>query len=93
MKVKVYSTPTCPYCVTAKDFLKEKGIEFEDLDVSQDETARNEMIEKSGQMGVPVISVGEDEHATIIVGFDRPKLEAALKVPLNMPKENKEEAA
>ena len=79
-KVKVYSTPTCPYCVTAKDFLKEKGIEFEDLDVSTNETARNEMIEKSGQMGVPVISVGEDEHATIIVGFDQPKLEAALNI-------------
>ena len=91
IKVKVYSTPTCPYCVTAKEFLKEKGVEFEDLDVSQDETARNEMIEKSGQMGVPVISIGEDEHATIIVGFDKLKLEAALKVPLDMP--NKEEKA
>ncbi len=77
-KIKVYSTPTCPYCVTVKDFLKEKGIAYDDLDVSQNEQARNDMVEKSGQMGVPVIII-ETEPPVIIVGFDETKLENALK--------------
>lgn len=64
-KVIVYSTPTCPYCVYAKDFFKEKGVQFEDVDVSTDRTRAMEMIEKSGQMGVPVIDIG----GKIIVGF------------------------
>ena len=51
--VKVYSTPTCPYCHMVKDFLKEKGVEFEDIDVASDQAAAKEMIGKSGQMGVP----------------------------------------
>ena len=73
-KVKVYSTPTCPYCVQLKGFLKEKNIEFEDINVAEDQEAAKEMIEKSGQMGVPV----SDINGTIIVGFDRPKIEEAL---------------
>jgi glutaredoxin 3 len=64
-KVIVYSTPTCPYCVYAKNFFKEKGVEFEDVDVSRDRTKAMEMVEKSGQMGVPVIDIG----GNIIVGF------------------------
>ena len=72
--VKVYSTPTCPWCVKAKDFLKKKGIPYEDLDVSKDAKARNEMIEKSGQLGVPVLDV----KGTIIVGFDPKSIEAYL---------------
>ena len=75
MEVKVYSTPTCPWCVRAKDWLKEKGIEFEDIDVSQDHEAGKEMVEKSGQMGVPVIMIDE----TIIVGFDKEAIEKALE--------------
>ena len=53
--ITIYSTPTCHFCQMAKEFLKEKGIEYTDYDVSTDMEKRKEMIEKSGQMGVPVI--------------------------------------
>ena len=56
-KVIVYSTPSCPYCTMVKDFLKENNIEFETYDVSQDQEKGKEMIEKSGQTGVPVIDI------------------------------------
>jgi glutaredoxin 3 len=75
-KVIVYSTQTCPWCHKAKDFLKEKKIKFEDKDVSADEKARNEMVEKSGQMGVPVLDI----DGTIIVGFDQEGIKKALKI-------------
>ena len=74
--VKVYSTPTCPYCKMAKEFLKENKVKFEDIDVSRDQKKANEMIEKSGQMGVPVIEIGD----TIIVGYDRDSIKKALKL-------------
>ena len=73
-KVKIYSTPTCPFCMKAKEFFKENNIEFENIDVAGNQEAANEMIEKSGQMGVPVIDIG----GTIIVGFDQPKVKTAL---------------
>lgn len=73
-KVKIYSTPTCPWCTKAKAFLSEKGAEFEDLDVSSNEEARNEMIEKSGQMAVPVLDI----NGKIIVGFDQKAISEAL---------------
>ena len=73
-KVKVYSTPTCPYCKMAKEFLKEKGVEFEDVDVSTDQEAAKEMVEKSGHMGVPQIEI----NGKIIIGFDREALEKEL---------------
>ncbi|MDA1196899.1 MAG: glutaredoxin family protein [Nanoarchaeota archaeon] len=73
-KVKVYSTPSCPWCVKAKEYLKEKNVEYEDIDVAEDEKARNAMIEKSGQMSVPVLDV----HGTIIVGFDQDAIDKAL---------------
>lgn len=75
-KVTVYSTPTCPYCHKAKDFLKENNISFKDIDVSQDHDAAQDMIEKSGQMGVPVLDIG----GTIIVGFDKEAIKKALKL-------------
>jgi len=74
--IKVYSTPTCPYCVTLKKFLKEKAIEFVDVDVSQDEKELNEMISKSGQMGVPVVDI----NGEIVVGFDRDRICQLLKI-------------
>lgn len=74
--IKIYSTPTCPYCVTLKNFLKEKGIEFADIDVSQDEKELKEMIDKSGQMGVPVADI----NGQIVVGFDRDKICKLLKI-------------
>jgi glutaredoxin-like YruB-family protein len=73
-EVKVYSTKTCPWCIKVKEFLKEKKIEFEDIDVAADQKAANEMIEKSGQMGVPVIEI----NGKIIVGFDQEEIEKAL---------------
>jgi glutaredoxin-like YruB-family protein len=72
--VKVYSTPTCPYCVRAKQFLKENAVSFSDIDVSSDQDAAQEMIKRSGQMGVPVIDVDGD----LIVGFDKEKIKRAL---------------
>ena len=75
MSVMVYSTPTCPYCNQVKDYLKEQNVEFSDINVAEDQTKGQEMVQKSGQMGVPVIDI----DGTIIVGFDKPKIEAALK--------------
>jgi len=74
--VKVYSTPSCPYCFTLKEFLKEKNIFFEDIDVSKDQAAAEEMIKKSGQMGVPVVEIDGE----IIVGFDKEKISQILKI-------------
>ena len=73
-KVAIYSTPTCPYCRQAKDYLREKGIDFTEYDVATDLEARNQMVQKSGQLGVPVIEV--DGH--IVVGFSRGKLDELL---------------
>lgn len=75
-KVIVYSTPTCPYCRMAKDFLKENRIKFEDRNVADDQDALHEMMEKSKQMGVPVIDI----NGTIIVGFDQEAIKKALKI-------------
>lgn len=75
-KVIIYSTPTCMYCKMAKEFFDEKGVSYEDINVAEDEAARNLMIEKTGQMGVPVINVGEE----YIVGFDQEKLSSLLGV-------------
>ena len=74
--VTIYSTPTCPWCHRTKDFLKEKKIEFKDVDVSNDRDAANEMIEKSGQMGVPVIDI----DGKIFVGFDKDGISRALNI-------------
>jgi len=74
--VKVFSTPTCPYCVTLKSFLKQHNIKFEDIDVSKDEKSQKEMIEKSGQMGVPVVDI----DGQIVVGFDKEKICKILKI-------------
>ncbi len=88
MKITVYSTQSCPWCVRLKEFLKDKNIEFEDVDVAADRDKAMEMVEKSGQMGVPVTIITEDikegsnekpkEH--ILVGFDEVKLKELLKI-------------
>lgn len=75
-KVIIYSTPTCPYCNMAKEFFKENKIKYEEFDVSTNEDKKDEMIEKSGQMGVPVIIIGDK----IIIGFDK----KAIKKELNL---------
>ena len=74
-KIIVYSTSTCPYCNMAKDFLKKKGVNFEEIDVSKDQESAKEMIDKTGQMGVPVIDIDGE----FIVGFDKAKIEKALR--------------
>ncbi len=73
-RVAVYSTPACPWCHIAKEFLKENNVKFEDIDVSQDREAAMEMIEKSGQRGVPVIEIDGE----MIAGFDKEKISEKL---------------
>ena len=73
-KVRVYSTPTCPYCIRTKQFLKENNIEFENIDVSANQEAAQEMTEKSGQMGVPVLDI----NGEIVIGFDKDKISQLL---------------
>ncbi len=72
--VTIYSTQTCPYCVMAKNFFKTKGIPFNDIDVSRDMSAADEMVRKSGQMGVPVVEIDSE----IIVGFQPDAFEELL---------------
>ena len=76
VKIKIYSTPTCPWCKRAKAYLTNKGIDFESIDVSSNDTAQKEMIEKSGQMGVPVIDI----DGQIVVGFDKDKINEYLNI-------------
>lgn len=74
--IKVYSTPFCPYCVSLKMFLKQNKVNFTEIDVSQDNKAQEEMITKSGQMGVPVVEI----DGQVIVGFDKEKISKILKL-------------
>lgn len=75
-QVIIYSTPTCGYCNMAKEYLKSRKIEYEEFDITSDSDKAQEMVNKSGQMGVPVIEIGDK----IVIGFDRPKIDAALAV-------------
>jgi len=75
MEVKVYSTPTCPYCKKAKEYLSSKGVSYRDIDVSSDKAAADEMVELSGQMGVPVITI----DGNVINGFDKAKIDSLVK--------------
>lgn len=74
--VKVYSTPTCPFCIRAKQYLKDNNIAFVNYDVSIDSAKAAEMTEKSGQMGVPVIDI----DGKIVVGFDKEQIKEALGI-------------
>ena len=76
-KVIIYSTPTCHFCQMAKDLFTEKGIPYTDFNVARDLEKRQEMIQKSGQMGVPVIFVGSE----MIIGFDKERLVSTLGLP------------
>lgn len=75
MAITIYTTPTCSYCTMAKNWFKEKGIKYTEYNVARDSKKADEMVKKSGQMGVPVLDV----NGRIIVGFDKPKIESALK--------------
>ena len=74
-EVAVYSTPTCPWCKKTKEYLTQKGITYQDYNVAEDKEKAKEMIEKSGQMGVPVTSIGSE----FVIGFDQAKLDSLLK--------------
>lgn len=71
MPIKVYTTPTCPWCKKAKEFLRSKGVAFQEVDVTKDRRLIEEMQELSGQRGVPVITDGE----RVVIGFNRQALE------------------
>ena len=74
-KIKVYGVPTCPFCTKTKKYLKDKGFDFEDVDVSRSQDLAKEMVEKSGQMSVPVIEIDGE----IIIGFDKERIEKMLR--------------
>ncbi len=76
LKIRIFSTPSCPYCYTLKEYLKEHNLVFDDIDVSQDKTALDEMIDKSGQMSVPVVDIGGE----FITGFDKKKINELLNI-------------
>jgi glutaredoxin-like YruB-family protein len=74
--VTIYSTPVCHFCQAAKEFFKENDVEYTEFDVAADADKREEMIEMTGQMGVPVIRIGDD----IVIGFDEGKVKELLKI-------------
>jgi len=74
--VKIYTTPTCVYCRHTKELFKNNAIEYKELNVAADVQAREDMVKKSGQLGVPVIEI----DGKIVVGFDEPKLKELLEI-------------
>lgn len=74
--VKIYTTPTCIWCKRTKDFFRENNVPYQEVNVAADHKAAQEIVEKSGQMGVPVIDI----DGQIVVGFDKPRLKQALKI-------------
>lgn len=75
-KIKVFTSPICPYCVALKEFLKKHELSFEEIDVSQNQQAVQDLIEKTGQMSVPVLEIDGE----IVVGFDREKITKMLNI-------------
>ncbi len=75
-KVRVFSSPTCTYCYTLKEFLKGHNINFEEIDVSKDATARDEIIKKSGKLEAPIVEI----NGEIVVGFDKEKINSLLNI-------------
>ena len=75
-KVTIYTTPTCVYCKMAKAFFKEKNVAYDEKNVAEDDTAREEMVQKSGQLGVPVIDI----DGKIAIGFDKKRISEFLEI-------------
>jgi glutaredoxin-like YruB-family protein len=73
-KIKIYTTPSCAYCRMAKEYFKKKNVEYQEFNVAEDVVAREELVKKSHQLGVPVIEIGKH----VIVGFDRVAIDRAL---------------
>ncbi|HLD26125.1 MAG TPA: glutaredoxin family protein [Candidatus Andersenbacteria bacterium] len=78
--VTIYTTKTCGFCRATKEFFQEHGVEYQEVDVGSDQDQARAMIEKSGQMGVPVTVIGEGEGEAVIVGYDRERLAAELGI-------------
>ena len=76
MVVKIYTTTHCAYCIMAKKFLKENNVDFEEVNVQENHEAAHEMVEKSGQMGVPVLDI----NGKIIIGFNKEEIKQALNL-------------
>lgn len=74
MDVIVYTTPTCPWCTRVKDYLKNKEVRFKEVNVAEDRNGAMEMVQKSGQRGVPVVDI----NGSIIVGFNQPEIDKLL---------------
>ena len=74
--VTIYSTPTCVYCNTLKKYLTEKGFEYKEIDVSQNEAELEKMVAISGQMGVPVVEI----EGNVVIGFDKERIDEILKI-------------
>ncbi len=75
-KIRIFTTPTCAYCIVLKRWLEEKGVEYEEVDITQHEEEQERMIEKTGQVGVPVAEIGEE----MVVGFDKEKISSLLNI-------------
>jgi glutaredoxin 3 len=75
MSVIIYSTPSCGFCVRAKEYFKKLDVQFTEYDVADNRAKAEEMVKKSGQMGVPVIDI----NGKIIVGFNKPEIDRALQ--------------
>lgn len=78
--VTIYSTPSCHFCHEAKDFFDANNVTYTDHNVVEDTEKRQEMVDRSGQMGVPVIAVGDGDAAEIVIGFDKDKLAELLEL-------------
>lgn len=81
-KVTIYSTPSCHFCAMAKDYFKANGVNYEEFNVAESTDKRKEMVDKSGQLGVPVIDI----DGQIVIGFNRPKLAKLLNIGDNIQK-------
>lgn len=76
LKIKIYTTPTCPYCRKAKEYFRSLGLEFKEVDVTKNPREDELMVKKTGQMGVPVIEIGNK----IVIGFDKAKIDRILGI-------------
>jgi len=76
LKIKIYTTPTCPYCRKAKEYFRSLGLEFKEVDVTKNPREAELMVKKTGQMGVPVIEIGNK----IVIGFDKAKIDRLLGI-------------
>lgn len=74
--VKVYTSPTCPYCYTLKEFLKGRNVNFEEIDVLADEKAKEEIIKKAGKLEIPIVEIDNE----VVVGFDKEKIVKLLGI-------------